>query len=269
VGEQETPSRLDTTRAHVARVYDYWLGGKDNFAVDRAYGDELEQRVPAIRTAALMNRRFLGRAVRYLAGEAGIRQFLDIGTGLPTADNTHQVAQAIAPESRVVYTDNDPLVLTHARALLTSSPAGKTAYIDADLRNPADILGAPELVETLDLRQPVAVMLVAVLHLVSDDAVAYSCVETLVKAMPSGSYLVISHATDDFWSREKADAANATNRAHKVDFRFRSHAGVSRFFDGLHLVDPGIVPVAEWRPDGGPTPAREESNIWAGVARVP
>jgi hypothetical protein len=253
----------------VARVYDYWLGGKDNFAVDRAYGDELEQRVAGIRTAALMNRRFLGRAVRYLAGEAGIRQFLDIGTGLPTANNTHEVAQGIAPESRVVYADNDPMVLAHARALLTSSAAGKTAYIDADLRNPADILGAPELAGTLDLGQPVAVMLVAVLHLVPDDAIAYSSVETLLKAMPSGSYLVISHATDDFWSREQADAANATNRAHRVDFRFRSHAEVSRFFDGLHLVEPGIVPVAEWRPDGGPTAAREESNIWAGVARVP
>jgi hypothetical protein len=265
----ELSSRLDTTRAHVARVYDYWLGGKDNFAVDRAYGDDLQQRVPAIRTAALMNRRFLGRAVRYLAGEAGIRQFLDIGTGLPTADNTHQVAQAIAPESRVVYTDNDPMVLAHARALLTSSPAGRTAYIDADLRNPQDILGAAELTETLDLSRPVAVMLVAVLHLVSDDAVAYGSVGTIMKAMPSGSYLVISHATDDFWSREQADAANATNQAHRVDFRFRSQAEVARFFEGKHLVEPGIAPVAEWRSGGGPVPPREESNIWAGVARVP
>jgi hypothetical protein len=257
------------TTAHVARVYDYWLGGKDNFAVDRAYGDELEARVPDIRTAALMNRRFLGRVVRYLAGEAGIRQFLDIGTGLPTANNTHQVAQALAPESRVVYTDNDPMVLAHARALLTSTPEGRTAYIDADLRNVADILGAPELAETLDLSQPVAVMLIAVLHLVTDDAVAYPTIDALVKAVPSGSYLVISHATADFWPEEKTLAANATNKAHGVDFRFRTHAEVSRFFQELQLVEPGIVPVAEWRADGNPTVTREQSNIWAGVARVP
>ncbi len=267
--EQATAGRLDTTTAHVARVYDYWLGGKDNFAVDRAYGDELEARVPDIRTTALMNRRFLGRAVHYLAGEAGIRQFLDIGTGLPTADNTHQVAQALAPESRVVYTDNDPMVLAHARALLTSTPEGRTAYIDADLRNVGNVLGAPELAETLDLTRPVAVMLIAVLHLVTDDAVAYPTIDALVKAVPPGSYLVISHATADFWPEEKARAADATNKAHGVDFRFRTHAEVSRFFQDLRLVDPGIVPVAEWRADAGPTVPRERSNLWAGVARVP
>ena len=260
---------LDTGTAHVARVYDYWLGGKDNFAADRRYGDDLERRVPSIRIAARMNRLFLGRAVRFLTAEAGVRQFLDVGTGLPTANNTHQVAQAIAPESRVVYTDNDPMVLTHARALLTSSPGGRTAYIDADLRNPGTVLGAKELTDTLDLGQPVAVMLLAVLHLVPDDAVAYSTVDALVKAAPSGSYLVISHATGDFWPREQVDAANATNKAHNVDFRFRSHAEVSRFFTGLDLVEPGIVPVAEWRPDGGPTAERTDSNIWAGVARLP
>ncbi|GIH18492.1 SAM-dependent methyltransferase [Rugosimonospora africana] len=265
---QVDPSPLDTSRAHVARIYDYWLGGKDNFAVDRAYGDELEQRVPDIRTAALMNRQFLGRAVRYLAGEAGVRQFLDIGTGLPTANNTHQVAQAIAPDSRVVYTDNDPMVLTHARALLTSSPAGRTAYIDADLRAVTDILNAPELTQTLDLQRPFAVMLVAVLHLITDDRIAYPTIDTLVKTMPSGSYLVISHATADFWPAEKTAAVTATNRAHGVDFRFRGHAEVSRFFDGMELVEPGIVPVSEWRPDGGPTATRERANIWAGVARV-
>jgi hypothetical protein len=269
VDDQAMESRLDTGTAHVARVYDYWLGGKDNFAVDRAYGDDLESRVPDIRTAALMNRKFLGRAVRYLAGEAGIRQFLDIGTGLPTANNTHQVAQAVAPASRVVYTDNDPMVLAHARALLTSTPEGKTAYIDADLRDVTSILHAPELGQTLDLGQPVAVMLVAVLHLVTDDAVAYPTIDTLVKTVPPGSYLVISHATADFWPEEKAAAANATNRAHGIDFRFRTHAEVSRFFDGLRLVEPGIVPVAEWRSEGTPIPAREQSNLWAGVAQLP
>ena len=263
------PDTLDTGTAHVARVYDYWLGGKDNFAADRRYGDDLEKRVPAIRTTARMNRLFLGRAVRYLAAEAGIRQFLDVGTGLPTANNTHQVAQAIAPESRVVYTDNDPMVLAHARALLSSSPAGKTAYLDADLRVPGAILGAKELTATLDLSQPVAVLVIAVLHLVTDDAVAFPAIEALVEAVPSGSYLVISHATGDFWPPERVDAANATNRAHNVDFRFRSHAEVSRFFTGLRLVEPGIVPVAEWRTDGGPAAAPAESNLWAGVARLP
>jgi SAM-dependent methyltransferase len=269
VDERETADGLDTTTAHVARVYDYWLGGKDNFEADRSYGDELERRVPAIRIAARMNRLFLGRAVRHLCSEAGVRQFLDIGTGLPTANNTHQVAQAIAPESRVVYVDNDPLVLVHARALLTSAPEGRTAYIDADVRRPAAILGAAELSDTLDLGRPVAVLLIAVLHLVTDDAVAYPAIKTIVDALPSGSYLVISHATGDFWPQDRVDAANATNRAHNVDFRFRDHAEVSRFFDGLELVEPGVVPVAEWRPDGGPAPSRQESNIWAGLARVP
>jgi hypothetical protein len=269
VDDHTLPDTLDTGTAHVARVYDYWLGGKDNFAADRRYGDDLEKRVPAIRTTARMNRLFLGRAVRYLAAEAGIRQFLDVGTGLPTANNTHQVAQAIAPESRVVYTDNDPMVLAHARALLSSSPAGKTAYLDADLRVPGAILGAKELTATLDLSQPVAVLVIAVLHLVTDDAVAFPAIEALVEAVPSGSYLVISHATGDFWPPERVDAANATNRAHNVDFRFRSHAEVSRFFTGLRLVEPGIVPVAEWRSGDDPTPERANSNIWAGVARKP
>jgi SAM-dependent methyltransferase len=267
--DERAVDALDTTKAHVARVYDYWLGGKDNFAADRAYGDDLELRVPAIRVAARMNRLFLGRAVRYLAAEAGIRQFLDIGTGLPTANNTHQVAQAIAPESRVVYTDNDPLVLVHARALLTSSAEGRTAYIDADVRDPGAILGAAELADTLDLRQPVAVLLIAVLHLVTDDAVAYPAIKAIVDALPSGSHLVITHATGDFWPQDRVDAANATNRAHNVDFRFRDRAEVARFFDGLEVVEPGIVPVAEWRPGDDPAANREDSNIWAALARVP
>jgi hypothetical protein len=270
VDGQASTHVFDTGTAHVARVYDYWLGGKDNFEADRRYGDDLERRVPSIRITARMNRLFLGRAVRYLTAEAGVRQFLDIGTGLPTADNTHQVAQGIATESRVVYTDNDPMVLAHARALLTSSADGKTAYLDADLRNPRDILDSKELTETLDLTQPVAIMLLAVLHLVSDDEVAYPTIETLLNAMPSGSYLVISHATGDFWSQDRVDAANATNKAHNVDFRFRSHDEVSRFFAGLELVEPGIVPVTQWRPDdGSPTAEPEDSNLWAGVGRKP
>jgi S-adenosyl methyltransferase len=267
VEEPTPPAGLDTGTAHVARVYDYWLGGKDNFEADRAYGDALEAQVPAIRTAARMNRQFLGRAVRHLTAEAGIRQFLDIGTGLPTAGNTHQVAQEVAPDARVVYTDNDPLVLAHARALLTGSAPGRTAYIDADLRDPQAILGAPEFADTLDLTRPVAVMLIAVLHLIPDDAVAHATIRTILGAVPAGSYLMISHATGDFWPPEQVDAANATNRAHNIDFRFRSQAEVAGFFAGLDLVDPGIVPVAEWRNDGGEIPPRAESNIWAAVGR--
>jgi hypothetical protein len=268
--EPRPPAELDTSKAHVARVYDYWLGGKDNFEADRAYGDALEARVPSIRLTCRMNRQFLGRAVGHLTADAGIRQFLDIGTGLPTADNTHQVAQRIAPTSRVVYTDNDPLVLVHARALLTSSAEGRTAYIDADVRDPAAILEAKELTETLDLTEPVAVMLIAVLHLVTDDAIAYPAISTIVDAMPSGSYLVLSHATGDFWPQEQVDAANATNRAHNVDFRFRTRSEVAGFLTGLDLIDPGIVPVAEWRPaPDGSIPPRAESNIWAAVAKKP
>jgi hypothetical protein len=252
VDGQASTHSFDTGTAHVARVYDYWLGGKDNFEADRRYGDDLERRVPSIRTTARMN-----------------RLFLVFGTGLPTADNTHQVAQAIAPESRVVYTDNDPMVLAHARALLTSSADGKTAYVEADLRNPGDILDAKELSETLDLSQPVAVMLLAVLHLVSDDGLAYPTIQRILDTMPSGSYLVISHATGDFWPQQRVDEANATNQAHNVEFRFRSHDEVSRFFTGLELVEPGIVPVTQWRPDGGPAAEPEDSNLWAGVGRKP
>ena len=259
--QPDQPPQIDTSVASIARIYDYWLGGKDNFKADREAAELMIQQYPDIVAGVRKNRAFLGRAVHYLAAEAGIRQFLDIGTGLPTANNTHQVAQGIAPESRVVYTDNDPLVLVHARALLTSSAEGRTAYIEADVRNPEAILKAAELTDTLDLTQPVAVMLIAVLHLVTDDDIAYPAIRAIVDAMPSGSYLVISHATGDFWPQEQVDAANATNRAHGVDFRFRTQAEVGRFFDGLDLVEPGIVPVAEWRSGDDPIPERANSNI--------
>src|SRR3954452_13100892 len=262
-------TEIDTSVPHSARIWNYWLGGKDNYPVDEEAGDAYTAVFPGIVTIARSSRAFLRRNITYLVSEAGIRQFLDIGPGLPTANNTHQVAQRIAPESRVVYTDNDPLVLVHARALLTSSAEGATAYIDADVRNPQAILKAAELTDTLDLAQPVAVMLIAVLHLVTDDDIAYPAINAIVDAMPSGSYLVISHATGDFWPQEQVDAANATNRAHNVDFRFRSQAEVARFFDGLDLVEPGIVPVAEWRSGDEPTPERANSNIWPGVARKP
>jgi hypothetical protein len=260
-------AQLDTTHAFSARVYNYWLGGKDNYAVDREYGDAIAARNPNIRIAAVENRRFLGRAVGVLA-EAGIGQFLDIGTGLPTAGNTHEVAQAIAPQSRIVYVDNDPMVMAHAQALLTSSPEGKTAYIEADLRDPDTVLSAPELRDSLDLEQPVGLMMIAVLHFVADD-IAYRAVDRLVKSLASGSYLVISHATGDFWDPARVEEVNATNKAHNMDFRFRSQAEVARFLDGLDLVEPGIVPVSQWRSTGDPVAAPQDANIWAAVARVP
>jgi hypothetical protein len=207
VSSDSTSSRLDTSVPHPARRYNYWLGGKDNFAADRESGDAIAAAFPAIRTAVQENRGFLQRAVTFLTKEVGIRQFLDIGTGLPTANNTHEVAQAIAPESRIVYVDNDPLVLVHARALLTSSPQGATAYLDADLRDSHRILA--EVRGTLDFSQPIAVMLVAILHFIPDEADPYGIVARLVDALPSGSYLVMSHATGDFWSAEaRADLAS-------------------------------------------------------------
>jgi SAM-dependent methyltransferase len=188
---------FDPTKPHSARVYDYYLGGKDNFAADRETGHRAMQSWPAVRTAVRENRAFLGRAVRYLAADAGIRQFLDIGTGLPSADNVHEVAQAVAPESCVVYVDNDPIVLAHARALLTSVPEGCTAYIDADLRDPETLLASPEVAETLDLSRPVALMLVAVLHFLVDADDPGRVVATLLDALAPGSYLAASHVTPE------------------------------------------------------------------------
>jgi hypothetical protein len=261
--------RIDTSVPHPARRYDYWLGGKDNFAADRESGDAVAAAFPTVRLAAIENRRFLRRAVTFLARDAGIRQFLDIGTGIPTADNTHQVAQAIAPESRIVYVDNDPIVLAHARALLTSAPEGATAYLDADLRDPAAILAQPDLQRTLDLSQPVALMLVAILHFIQDEDAPGETVAKLVAALPSGSYLVASHTTFDFQPPEALGRLNAV--PGRADFRPRSRAEFSRFFAGLELVPPGIVSVSEWRADDeeGPRPSAAEISMYGSVARKP
>ncbi|WP_189083234.1 SAM-dependent methyltransferase, partial [Mangrovihabitans endophyticus] len=223
--------------AHPARRYDYWLGGKDNFAADRASGDAIEQVFPHIRTAARENRRFLHRAVKHLAA-AGIRQFLDIGTGLPTADNTHQIAQTLDPTARIVYADNDPLVLVHARALLTSHPHGHTAYVHADLRNPDRLLADPDLAATLDLNQPVGLLLIAVLHFLPDPA-AHTAVHTLVDALPAGSYLALSHATADLLPAGTAHALHEEPAA--ADIVLRTHTQISAFTTGLDLLPPGIT----------------------------
>ncbi|MEU8262989.1 SAM-dependent methyltransferase [Micromonospora sp. NPDC048999] len=268
----EALSRIDTSVAHPARRYNYWLGGKDNFQADRESGDAIAAVFPSVRIAVLENRAFLRRAVAYLAREAGIRQFLDIGTGIPTADNTHEVAQAIAPESRIVYVDNDPIVLSHARALLTSTPHGATAYIDADLREPERILSHPDLLETLDLSQPVALMLLAVMHFIEDEDDPYGIVNRLLDALPSGSYLTITHGTVDFMPEEQRQQGHAvaTNGRHGA-LKPRTREEYGRFFDGLQLVPPGIAVVTEWRAEGesGERPAPADAAIFGAVARKP
>ena len=261
---------IDTARPHAARMYDYYLGGKDNFAADRQTAQDLLQVVPTVRSAARENRAFLGRAVRYLVAEAGIRQFLDIGTGLPSANNVHEVAQGVAPSCRIVYVDNDPIVLAHARALLTSSAEGKTAYIHADFRDPEKILGDPATRHTLDFSKPVALMLVAILHFIPDSDDPQRVIRTLLGALPSGSYLVASHVTDEHDPDTLAGAGRAySERGLRGQIR-TSEEFADLVFAGLEMVDPGVVVVSEWRPQGtGPRPLASEVNTYGGVARKP
>jgi hypothetical protein len=262
----EVALELDTSVAHVARVYDFWLGGKDNFAADRAAGQQAIQAYPDIVYSVRANRAFLARTVRYLAGEAGIRQFLDIGTGIPTANNTHEVAQDVAPGSNVVYVDNDPVVLTHARALLVSGQQGHTSYIDADLRDTKQILA--EAAQTLDFSRPVAIMLMAILQHIDEAEDPYAIVNSLLAAVPPGSYLAISHPAADIETEAMAQMAERLNKlmAEKVTFRNRSQ--VARFFDGLELVEPGMVRVQEWRP-ASEIEAKSPAALWGGVGRKP
>jgi hypothetical protein len=263
VGQQEPG--LDTSVPQTARIWNYWLGGKDNFPVDREVGDQILEAFPAIVENARASRAFLARAVRYLAGEAGIRQFLDIGTGLPTANNTHEVAQAVAPECRIVYVDNDPIVLTHARALLTSTPEGATAYIDADLRDPDRIL--QEAASTLDFSQPIAVMLMGILGHIADDDQARSIVERLMGGVVSGSYLTINDGSDT--SEEVVEAARIWNQSANPTYHLRSPERIARFFDGLELVEPGVVSPPRWRPEPGPSGIPAEIDSYCGVGRKP
>jgi hypothetical protein len=267
--DPELPQDINTDVAHPARVYDYWLGGKDNFPADRALAEHIMEAIPTMRTMAAANRAFLSRAVRYLAEEAGIRQFLDIGTGIPTSPNVHEVAQAVTPDSRVVYVDNDPIVLAHARALLTSQEAGETSFIGADLRQPKSILDHPTLMSTLDLSQPVAVMLVAVLMYFrdTDNPNPFEMVATLLEAMPPGSYLAITHPTADFNAEAMGGAVAAAERSG-VTLVPRNQAETEEFFAGLDVVDPGVTPVLSWRPDKPPDDPRS-AYYWAGIARKP
>jgi hypothetical protein len=238
---------IDTSVAHSARIWNYWLGGKDYFPVDRRVGDQIAEMFPDIVRLARADRAFLGRAVRYLAGEAGIRQFLDIGTGLPTANNTHQVAQAVAPGCRIVYVDNDPLVLTHARALLTGTGQGSIDYLNADLRDPDKIL--EEAADTLNFAQPVAVMLLGILHHIEDDQQAQAIVDRLVDAIPPGSYLTIAHSTNQITGAAMDEAVRHWNQFGKPSMTLRTPQAIAGFFDHLELLEPGVVSTSRWRPD--------------------
>ena len=258
---------FDTSRPHMARVYDFWLGGKDNYAADRVVAEQVAAAYPDIRAAVLAQRTFLARAVHFLVTQAGIRQFLDIGTGLPSANNTHQVAQKAAPESRVVYVDNDPIVLAHARALLTSSPEGATAYIDADLRGTGAILD--RAADILDFGQPVAVMLLGILQGIPDEEEPGAIIARLMDAVPPGSYLALSQIAGDVAADEVADGVQRYNQQATVPVAARTHAEVSRFFTGLELVEPGVVQVHQWRPATADPNSDRDLAIYAGVGRKP
>ncbi|GGV63509.1 SAM-dependent methyltransferase [Streptomyces griseoloalbus] len=260
-GTPSSPPQIDTSKAHPARVYDWLLGGKDNYPVDEAVGEKLP---PEARDAARQNRRFMQRAAAWLAGQ-GVDQFLDIGTGIPTEPNLHQIVQGIVPSAKVVYTDNDPIVLRHAEALLVSSPEGATDYIAADVRSPGDIIRHARGV--LDFERPIGLSLIALMHFLPDDQDPLGIVGELRAALPSGSYLVLSHAASDLHS-ELAEQVTAEYARAGIRLGFRTRAQVARFFDGLDLVEPGLVTAPQWyRTPPAPTP--EDSGIYAGVARLP
>lgn len=258
---------FDTSVAHPARIWDYWLGGKDNFAADRVAARKVLEAMPTVASIARADRAFLRRAVSYLVTECGIRQFLDIGTGLPTASNTHEVAQRAAPESRIVYVDNDPMVLAHARALLTSHPAGATSYIHADLRDPGTVLDGAA--QTLDFTKPVAVMLLGILLFLPDADDPYGIVARLMDAVPAGSYLAILHGANDIRPDEAAMCEERYTAYSAVPLILRTKAGILRFFDGLDIVEPGVVQPHRWRPGREYMAQRRELAAYCGVAKKP
>ena len=261
----EVSDAVDTTVAHQARIYDYWLGGKDNFAADREAADQAVAAYPPILRGVRAQRAFLARAVGYLAAEAGVRQFLDIGTGIPTANNPHEVAQAAAPGARVVYVDNDPMVLAHARALLTGVPHGSTAYLDADLREPGKILaGAAGL---LDFGQPVAVLMIGILQLIPGADDPHAIVARLVEAVPPGSWLAVYHPASDIDQAQVAEAVRRVNARTAGTTTLRTHAEIIRFFDGLRLLEPGLVQVQRWRPGSAAPDDGLQIAAYAGLAR--
>jgi hypothetical protein len=264
--------RIDTQSAHSARIYDYIIGGKDYYPADKEAGDAMTVEWPALPVHMRANRDFMHRAVRYLAEEAGIRQFLDIGTGIPTSPNLHEIAQAVAPDSRIVYVDNDPIVLTLSQGLLASTPEGRTAYVEADMRDPAAILAAPELRETLDLSKPVGLTVIAIVHFVLDEDDAVGIVRRLLEPLPPGSYLAMSIGTADFAPDEVGRVAREY-AARGMPMRLRTEAEAEEFFEGLELAGPGVAQVHKWRPDGtgsGAEPIRDEDiAMYGAVARKP
>ena len=259
--------QLDTSVASIARIYDYWLGGKDNFKADRDAAEQMIQQYPDIVTGVRKNRAFLGRAVHYLAAEAGIRQFLDIGTGLPSSNNTHEVAQRAAPDARIVYVDNDPIVLSHAQALLTSTPEGACAYVDADIRDTGKIL--KDAANLLDFSRPVAVCLIMILQFIPDEDDPVSIVRALVDAIPSGSYLTVAHPASDVDQHVGPALRQLSTRMGGTRAVPRTHQEVSRFFDGLEMVEPGLVQLHRWRPGTGLDDTGRDLAAYGAVARKP
>jgi hypothetical protein len=268
------PTTIDTSTAHEARFYDYWLGGVDNYPADRRLGDEIAAHIPGIRSMARANRAFLGRAVRYAVANLGITQFLDIGTGLPTARNTHQVAQEVNPAARIVYVDKDPLVLAHARALMKGVPEGRTAFIHADLCEPESILRDPQLTGTLDMNRPIGIMLIAVLMYFHDSEGIHEIVGQLLDAVPAGSSLAISHATADFNPKSAERAAEAAQRGG-ITMITRDRAETEKFFAGTHLLAPGVTTLEEWHPELAEVPLFDVEPhtgptwAWCGMGRKP
>ncbi|KAB2344088.1 SAM-dependent methyltransferase [Actinomadura rudentiformis] len=258
---------IDTTVSHVARIWNYWLGGKDNYPVDREVGDQILEMLPDVAILARASRAFLSRSVRFLAGEAGVRQFLDIGTGLPTVDNTHEVAQRVAPDSRVVYVDNDPLVLAHARALLTSTPEGETAYIHADLRDPETIL--TKAAGMLDFDQPVALILMGIVEFITDDKQAYDIVNRLKDRLCSGSFLTLYDGTNVVHREASDQIVEVWNNSGNAPLTLRTPDQIRHFFDGMEILEPGVVSVSRWRPEATPWGEPEEVDAFGAVARKP
>jgi O-methyltransferase involved in polyketide biosynthesis len=263
----KTLPKVDATKPHPARIYDFWLGGKDNFAVDREAGQQIIDVLPGIVTGVRAQRAFLGRAVRHLVNEAGIRQFLDIGTGLPAADNTHEVAQRAAPETRVVYVDNDPMVLAHARALLVSTRQGATAYIDADIRDIGTI--RHDAGATLDFGKPIAVVLLGIMQYLDERDAPHSIIRELMGMTVAGSYLVLGQPAIDIFPEQMLEAQTRYARQTNGTQVLRTHEQVLSFFDGLEMIEPGLVQLPQWRPDPGDEPSPEPVPFWAGVARKP
>jgi S-adenosyl methyltransferase len=264
---RESAPEIDASVPHSARMWNYWIGGKDHYEIDRIVGDKIVEVFPNIRDVARHSRAFLQRAVTYLTAEAGVRQFLDIGTGLPAHDNTHEVAQRIAPESRIVYVDHDPLVLVHARALLTSSAEGACDYVDADVRDPGRILD--HAAGTLDFTQPIALMMLGIMGNVVDDGEAYAIVEHLLNALPSGSYMAVNDGTSTVHGTARDDAIAISDDHGGAPYASRTPEQIARFFNGLQLLEPGVVSTSLWRPEPSPFGPPDAVDAYCGLARKP